>query len=58
VNEEAFQVWLRATCFKPPTAEAEDLARAAWNHLQAEMNLLRVRCHKCQAYTQVQESGE
>lgn len=30
-----FNEWLRTVCFQPPTKEAEDLARAAWDKAKA-----------------------
>jgi len=31
-----FETWLRQVCFKPPTKEAYDLAKAAWQASAAE----------------------
>lgn len=34
---EAFERWLRSVCFQKPTPEAYDLAKCAWDHMDAKL---------------------
>ena len=61
-----FEEWLRTVCFQPPTPEAEDLAKTAWDHqgkriaeLGAEnANLLRANLDGVDWYKQSREEAD
>lgn len=58
-----FEIWLRTVCFQPPTPEALDLAKCAWDHqqtrvaeLETELETWREGC-VCTDKTRAENAG-
>lgn len=54
---EAFERWLRSVCFQAPTPEAYDLAKCAWDHMDAKLQAAKARIAELEAARVIPDSG-